>query len=283
MTMGRVFIVGAGPGDPDLLTLRAARLLQGADAVLYDRLLSPGALDLCRADCRLIFAGKSPGNHTLSQEEINGLLVDLAREGLEVVRLKGGDPFVFGRGGEEALALARAGVPFGVVPGVTSAVAAPAFAGIPVTHRGLAASVTVVTAHEDPGKEGGQVDFAHLAKSPGTLVFLMGARSVGRIAHGLLEGGMVPETPVAIVENAATGRQRALRCKLSEAARFAEREEVSPPAVVVVGAVAALAEELAWFRPEGDQEMPWCRPSPEDPTEIATHSAIARALGARPE
>ena len=184
---GRVHVVGAGPGDPELLTLRAARLLGRADAVVYDRLVDPQLLELCPPGCRQIFAGKATGNHMMSQSEINFLLIELARGGLEVVRLKGGDPFVFGRGGEEAQALAEAGVPFEIVPGVTSAVAAPAYAGVPVTHRGLASSVTFITAHEDPWKPDKSVDYAHLAASRGTLVFLMGARSVGLIARELLE------------------------------------------------------------------------------------------------
>ncbi len=257
---GRVYIVGAGPGDPDLLTLRAARLLGKADAVVYDRLVHPEILELCPPGCLRIFAGKSPGNHTMRQEEINSLLIDLARENLSVVRLKGGDPFIFGRGGEEALALAEAGLSFDIVPGVTSAAAAPAYAGIPVTHRGLASSVTFVTAHEDPTKSGTGVDYGHLAAGGGTLVFLMGARSVGRISRELIKNGMAADTPTAIVENATTGRQRVLRCSLGEAPSFAEREEVSPPAVFVVGAVASLADELAWFRPQEGSSPPWRRP-----------------------
>ncbi len=256
---GRVYIVGAGPGDPELLTLRAARLLGEAGAVVYDRLVGAEILELCPPGCLRIFAGKSPGNHTMRQGEINSLLIDLAQEGLSVVRLKGGDPFIFGRGGEEAQALSQAGVPFEIVPGVTSATAAPAYAGVPVTHRGLSSSVTFVTAHEDPAKPETSVDYAHLAAGGGTLVFVMGARSIGRISRELLRYGMTDETPVAIVENATTGRQRALRCTLAEAPSFAEREEVAPPAVVVVGAVAALADELAWFRPEESPASPWSR------------------------
>ncbi len=256
---GRVHIVGAGPGDPELLTLRAARLIGEADAIVYDRLVCTEILELCPPGCRQIFAGKSPGNHTMSQSEINRLLIDLARGGLSVVRLKGGDPFIFGRGGEEAQALADAGIPFEVVPGVTSAAAAPAYAGIPVTHRGLASTATFVTAHEDPAKLETSVDYAHLAASGGTLVFMMGARSVGRISRELLKHGMASETPVAIVENATTSRQRTLRCTLGEAPSFAEREEVSPPAIVVVGAVASLADDLAWFHPEEGQALPWHR------------------------
>lgn len=256
---GFVYIVGAGPGHPELLTLRAARLLGEADAVVYDRLICLETLALCAPGCRRISAGKAAGNHTMTQEEINRLLIDLALEGLIVVRLKGGDPFIFGRGGEEALALKEAEVPFEIVPGVTSAAAAPAFAGIPVTHRGLSSSVTIVTAHEDPSKPETSVDFAHLATSLGTLVFLMGARSVGRIARALLHHGMNPETPVAIVESATTNRQRTLRCRLDEAIQFAEWEEVSSPAVIVVGAVAALADVLGWFQPEEDPVLPWQR------------------------
>ena len=233
---GRVVIAGAGPGDPDLITLRAAKLLGQADAVVYDRLVSPGLLELCGPDCRRIFAGRAPGNHTMSQGEINAFLIELARDGLLTVRLKGGDPFVFGRGGEEALALA-AGVPFEIVPGVT-----------------------FVTAHEDPDKAGSGVDYAHLAGSPGTLVSLMGARSIGRIARKLIENGMARGTPVVIIENASTDRQRSLRCTLDQAPSFAEREEVSPPAVVVIGAVAALAGELAWHHPEGGEAPHWRRP-----------------------
>ncbi len=276
---GCVYIVGAGPGDPELLTLRAARVLGRADAVVYDRLVSEEVLAHCPAGCLRIFAGKAAGRHTMSQEEINALLVDLARKGLDVVRLKGGDPFVFGRGGEEAQALARANVPFEIVPGVTAAAAGPAFAGIPVTHRGLAAVVTFVTAHEDPAKEGGQVDYAHLAKGRGTLVFLMGARSIGRIAAGLLGNGMSPDTPLAIVENATTSRQRTLRCTLAEAPGAAEREEIAPPAVVVVGPVAALADELSWFRREEGPDVPWPRP---ETTSDLDFFETARASLARP-
>ncbi|MDA0999513.1 MAG: uroporphyrinogen-III C-methyltransferase [bacterium] len=274
---GRVFIVGAGPGDPELLTLRAARLLEGADAVVYDRLVSEQVLSLCPPRCRRIYAGKSAGRHTLTQEEINRLLVEFAREGLRVVRLKGGDPFVFGRGGEEALALAESGIPFEIIPGVSSAVAGPAYAGIPVTHRGLAAAVTFVTAHEDPAKPDSQVDYAHLAQTRGTLVFLMGARSVGRIAHALITGGMAPATPVAIVENATTERQRTIRCSLESAPLFAEREEISPPAVIVVGEVAALSDELDWFHPEARREILWGHPASPESLEEQLNSAAPNA------
>lgn len=254
---GHVVIAGAGPGDPELITLRAARALEAADAVVYDRLASPELLDLCPAGCLRIFAGKAAGDHTMSQDEINALLIRLALEGHYVVRLKGGDPFVFGRGGEEGLALAGAGVSFEIIPGVSSALAAPAYAGIPVTHRGAASSVTFVTAHEDPEKPGSDVDWDHLAESPGTLVFLMGARSVGRIARKLIKGGMAEDKPAAIIENASTGGQRTIRTTLGQAPAIAQREEVSSPAVVVVGEVAALAGVLEWYRPENEEAPCW--------------------------
>lgn len=258
MARGIVRIVGAGPGDPGLLTLKAAKALSNADVVVHDRLVNPEILEFRPEGCRLVNAGKAAGRHAMSQDAINESLVRFAREGLRVVRLKGGDPFVFGRGGEEAQALADAGVRYEIVPGVTSAVAAPACAGIPVTHRNLASSFTVVTAHEDPGKPETLVDYAHLAKSGGTLVFLMGARSIGRIAAALMERGMSRETPTAIIENATTARQSAHRAPLGEASSLAQREEVSPPAVFLVGPVAGL-EDLVWFEADESQEISWRR------------------------
>src|SRR6478735_2417286 len=189
-----VYLVGAGPGDPGLLTQRGAELLARADVVVHDRLGTAGLLELARPDAELVSAGKAPGQVDLSQDEINALLVERGQAGLEVVRLKGGDPFVFGRGGEEAEALAAAGVPFEVVPGITSAIGAPAYAGIPVTHRGLSTHVTVVTGNEDPTKDRTDVDWAALARAGGTLVILMGAGRIGEIARRLIEGGRAPDT-----------------------------------------------------------------------------------------
>lgn len=252
----KVQIAGAGPGDPELLTLKAARALRGADVVIHDRLVNPEILQLCPEGCRLVDAGKSAGRHAMRQEDINASLIRLARGGLRAVRLKGGDPFVFGRGGEEAQALAKAEVPYEIIPGVSSAIAVPAYAGIPVTHRNLASSFTVVTAHEDPGKPEAQVDYAHLAGSGGTLVFLMGARSIGRISAALMEHGMPKDTPAAIIENGTTGKQAAHRSPLGEASRLAQREEVSPPAVFLVGPVAGL-EDLVWFEADESQEISW--------------------------
>ncbi len=263
MCHGTVQIVGAGPGDPDLLTLKAAKALSNADVVIHDRLVKTEILRLCPEGCRLIDAGKSAGRHTMTQDAINESLLHFARSGFRVVRLKGGDPFVFGRGGEEAQTLARAGVRYEIVPGVSSAVAAPAYAGIPVTHRDLASSFTVVTAHEDPRKPETRVDYAHLAKSNGTLVFLMGARAIGRISAALMENGMSKDTPTAIIENGTMRGQSTHRATLGEAGSLAQREEVSSPAVFLVGPVAGI-EDLIWFEADESQEISW-RCSTQEP------------------
>ncbi len=240
---GTVYLVGAGPGDPGLLTLRALSCLAGADAVVYDQLVDDEVLRLARPDARLIYVGKQPGRHHAAQDEINRLLVELARERLAVVRLKGGDPFVFGRGGEEALALRQAGVPFEVVPGVSSALAAPAAAGIPVTHRGRASAVTVVTGHEcGPGSS---VDWDALARSRATLVVLMGMGNLPRIVDRLLAAGRSPDEPVAVVQNATRHNQLVLRASLATVAAEAEAAGLGSPAVIVVGAVAELNDLLS--------------------------------------
>ena len=248
MNCGKVHLVGAGPGDPGLLTLRAKELLGRADAVVYDRLVSPSILGFCRPDAEMVDVGKTPSFHKVKQSEINEILVRLARKfpGGTIVRLKGGDPFVFGRGGEEALRLAEAGVEFEIVPGVTSAVAVPAYAGIPVSHRGLATSFHVVTGHERDEGEG--LDFPALAKCPGTLVFLMGIANLETIARRLVECGKDPKTPVALVEKGTTPAQRTVPATLESAAEAAKREGVTAPAVVVVGPVVELGGKLAWRR-----------------------------------
>ena len=227
-----VFLVGAGPGDPDLLTVRAARLLAAADVVVHDALVGDGVLALVPDGVERIDVGKRPGRPT-PQESISALLVELGRQGLDVVRLKGGDPFVFGRGGEEADALLRAGVPFEVVPGITSAVAAPAAAGIPVTHRGVAAAVTVVTGHRRSGEP--DVDWQSLAKVGGTIVVLMGVSERATIARELMAGGLSPDTPVAAVHAATTDREAVTRCPLGDLPELA----VESPATIVIGPVAA--------------------------------------------
>src|SRR5215213_8492570 len=211
---GTVYLVGAGPGDPGLMTRRALDLIASADAILYDRLIPPGALDGARADAELRYVGKQPGGHSHTQEEINDLLVEHGRAGQQVVRLKGGDPFVFGRGGEEAQALAAAGVPFEVVPAVTAGVAAPAYAGIPVTHRDDASAVALVTGHEDPAKAESAIDWEALARFPGTLVFYMGVRQLERIAERLVGCGRDGDEPAAVVERGTMAGQRTVRAPL---------------------------------------------------------------------
>jgi uroporphyrin-III C-methyltransferase len=251
---GRVALVGAGPGAPDLITVRGLALLRRADVVVYDRLVGPRLLDEAPLDARRIFAGKASGAHALSQERINALLVAHARSGRRVVRLKGGDPFVFGRGGEEADALAAAGIPFEVVPGVSAAVAVPAYAGIPVTHRGAASSFAVVTGHEDAGKPESSVDWPRLATAVDTLVILMGARSLPRIAAALLDGGRRGDTPVAVIRWGTTDAQTTLVDRLDRIGRRADSVQLAPPAVIVVGDVVALRDRLAWFSGESTAE-----------------------------
>ena len=234
-----VHLVGAGPGDPELLTVRAARLLAGADVIVHDHLIGSSLLDLARPGAEIIDVGKRPGR-PVPQETINALLVQLAEQGLDVVRLKGGDPFVFGRGGEEAMALADAGIAFDVVPGITSAVAAPGYAGIPVTHRGLAASFTVVTGHRRAGDD---TNWEALAQVGGTLVVLMGVSERALIAARLIAGGLAPDTPVAAVTRGTRAEQSVVRGVLADLGELA----MEPPATIVIGAVAGL--DLARFSP----------------------------------
>ncbi len=242
-----VYLVGAGPGDPGLMTRRSLELVASADAILYDRLIPPGALDGARPDAELRYVGKEPGAAAVTQAETNELLIELARAGKRVVRLKGGDPFVFGRGGEEAEALAAAGVPFEVVPGVTAGVAAPAYAGIPVTHRDAASAVAFVTGHEDPEKPGSALDWEALARFPGTLVFYMGIKRLPLIAERLAAAGRDPDEAVAVVERGTHPGQRSIVDTLGGIAARVEAEEVRPPAITVVGPVAELRETISWL------------------------------------
>src|SRR5579885_2089833 len=244
---GKVWLVGAGPGDPGLLTLRGAEALAAADVVLYDRLASDRLLEYAPAGAELIFAGKTPGRHALTQGEINAELLRYAAAGKRVVRLKGGDPFVFGRGGEEAEALAAAGIAFEIVPGVSSAVAGPAYAGIPVTHRGAAASFAVVTGHEDPTKPEAQVDWRRLATAADTLVVLMGVGNLEAICHAIVAGGRDAATPTALIEWATTPRQRSLVSTLARLPEDASRAGIGSPAILVVGEVVRLRERLQWW------------------------------------
>jgi uroporphyrinogen III methyltransferase/synthase len=239
--VGTVWLVGAGPGDPGLLTLRGAEVLATADVVVHDRLANAALLDLAPPGAERISVGKAPGRVELDQDGINALLVEHARAGRRVVRLKGGDPFVFGRGGEEAEALDAAGIPYEVVPGITSAIAAPAYAGIPVTHRGRSTHVTIVTGHEDPAKGHADVDWDALARAGGTLVILMGATRIEEIAAALVAGGRAPETPVAAIRNGTRADQQTVRATLATIGDA----DVRAPSAIVVGDVAAL--DLRWF------------------------------------
>jgi uroporphyrinogen III methyltransferase / synthase len=236
-----VALVGAGPGDPGLITVRGAELLRRAQCVVYDRLADPRLVDLVPADAERVYVGKAPGQVEMSQDDINALLVERGSRGLRVVRLKGGDPFVFGRGGEEAEELAAAGIPFEVVPGITSAIAAPAYAGVPVTHRGLSTHVTIVTGHEDPAKGEPEVDWEVLGRAGGTLVILMGAGRIAQIAKRLIAAGRAPDTPVAAVRSGTRADQHTVRATLATLGDAG----VKPPSAIVVGAVAGL--DLGWF------------------------------------
>ena len=244
---GQCFLVGAGPGDIGLVTLRAKECVEQADVIVYDYLCNPEVLRWAPENAEVIFAGKKAGAHTLSQDEINALLVDKTREGKNVVRLKGGDPFLFGRGGEEAQALATAGLTFAIVPGVSSAIAGPAYAGIPVTHRGKTSHVTFFTGHEDPEKSESAIDFAALAKLGGTQVMLMGVERIGAIAKEMMENGARKDLPVALVRWATTGRQETLVGQLDNIAERVAASEFTAPAVAVFGDVVDLREELSWF------------------------------------
>jgi uroporphyrinogen III methyltransferase/synthase len=244
---GVVYLVGAGPGDPGLLTARALELIASADAILHDRLIPAGALDGARGDAELLYVGKRPGEPSVAQEEIGEMLIDRAKAGRSVVRLKGGDPFVFGRGGEEAEALVAAGVAYEVVPGVTAGLAAPAYAGIPVTHRDEASAVAFVTGHEDPEKEEQALDWEALARFPGSLVLYMGTKRLEEIAATLIAHGRDPAEPAAVIERGTLPGQRTVTATLAEIAAAAAGAEVRPPAITLVGPVAARHEQLAWL------------------------------------
>lgn len=247
---GKAYLIGAGPGRADLITVRGLTLLRRADVVIYDRLIARELLDEIRADAEEVFVGKESGHHTLPQSQINEILVDRVRQGKQVVRLKGGDSFVFGRGGEEAQALHDAGLPFEIVPGISSALAVPAYAGIPVTHRGLSTAFAVVTGHECVGKEKATTDWSALARIP-TLVVLMGLSNAECIAQNLIEAGLAPSTPAAAISQGTTDEQRAITTTVAELANAIVEAELPSPAILVIGEVAALSESLAWFTPSG--------------------------------
>ncbi len=246
MKRGTVYLVGAGPGDPDLLTVKAKRVLEKADAVIYDRLINKKILSYAGKDAEFIYVGKTPGNHALSQENINELLVKKAREDNVVVRLKGGDPFVFGRGGEEALYLVDHGCDFEIVPGVTSAIAVPAYAGIPVTHRESASSFSVITGHEKPGKKESSIPWNALSRETDTLVFLMGMGNIAFIVEQLTAKGKDCNTPVALVRCGTLPEQEILSGTLGNIVQKVNESSFQPPAVLIVGEVVKLREKLSW-------------------------------------
>jgi uroporphyrin-III C-methyltransferase len=247
MDHGKVFLVGAGPGDQKLLTIKAFELLKEADVVIYDRLVSQSILKLVPKTAEKIYVGKSSKKHELTQEKITELLIKKALDGKKVVRLKGGDPFLFGRGGEEAEALVEQGIAFEVVPGVTSAIAAPAYAGIPLTHRDYASSVAIVTGHKAENAER-SVNWADITGSVDTIVVLMGVGELEDIAKQLVEGGLNPNTPVALIEWGTLKQQRSLTGKIGTIAEEAKKKKVKPPAVIVIGEVVNLGRKLAWFK-----------------------------------
>ena len=243
---GKVYIIGAGPGDAGLITLKGIDCLRAADVVIYDYLVSKDLLKYARDDARLIYAGKQGGAHTLLQWQINDLLVKEAKAGNTVARLKGGDPFIFGRGGEEVEKLAASGISFEIVPGVTSAIAVPAYAGIPLTHRGLTSTVAFVTGHEDPTKEKSDIDWEALARI-GTLVFLMGVKNIEKIVEELTRNGKAPETPAALIRWGTTPRQEIITGTLANISMLVKERKFAPPAILVVGKVVDLRNTLSWF------------------------------------
>ncbi len=244
---GKVYLVGAGPGDPGLVTLRAKECIENADVIIYDHLANPEMLGWARDDAEITYVGKTPGESRSNQNEINALLIKKAHEGKQVVRLKGGDPFVFGRGAEEAQAIAEAGIPFEVVPGISSSIAGPAYAGIPVTHRAHNSHVTFFTGHEDPAKTESAIDYAALAKLGGTQVMLMGVERLGSITSEMLKHGVRGDLPVALVRWATTGQQETLTGMLRDIAQKAVANSFAAPAVAIFGEVVALRDQLNWY------------------------------------
>lgn len=247
---GKAYLVGAGPGRADLITVRGLNLLRRADVVIYDRLIARELLDEIRPDAEALFVGKESGRHTLPQDEIDALIVARVRQGKQVVRLKGGDPFVFGRGGEEALALREAGLPFEIVPGISSALAVPAYAGIPITQRNVSTAFAVVTGHECAGKAASTTDWDALARIP-TLIVLMGLGQIETIVTRLLAAGRAAHTPAAVISSGTTQAQHVVHADLVDLPAAVAAAGVPSPAVIVIGDVAALGPALAWFAPAG--------------------------------
>ncbi len=246
MKKGKVYLVGAGPGDPGLFTLKGKKVLEEADVVIYDYLANVKLLNFCKENVEKIYVGKKGGAHTLPQEEINRLLVKKATEGKTVVRLKGGDPFLFGRGGEEAEELQKEGIPFEVIPGITSAIAVPAYAGIPVTHRNFTSTLAIITGHEAEGKEESKINFSALSKI-GTLVFLMGVKNLPYIVENLIKEGKSPETPVAVIQWGTLPKQRTVTGVLKNIVEKVKEAGITAPAIIIIGEVVRLREKFNWF------------------------------------
>ncbi|MEM7029905.1 MAG: uroporphyrinogen-III C-methyltransferase [Chloroflexota bacterium] len=248
---GKAYLIGAGPGRADLITVRGLHFLRRAEVLLYDRLIPRELLDEVPNQAERIFVGKGADRHMMSQDEIVKVLVDRVQAGKQVVRLKGGDPFVFGRGGEEIMALAQAGLPYEIVPGVSSIISVPAYAGVPVTYRGLGTSFAVITGHEAPGKEKSETDWAALAHIP-TLVVLMAVKRIALICEAIIEAGRASDTPAVAISWGTTDRQQVVQATLATLPEAIANQQLPTPAIVVIGPVAGLAETLAWFEPNGE-------------------------------
>lgn len=247
MKKGKVYLIGAGPGDIKLITVKGLECIQKADVIVYDRLANPRLLSYRRADAELIYVGKSPDRHTLTQDEINQVLVEEGLKGKIVARLKGGDPYVFGRGGEEGEELRKAGIAFEEVPGITSAISVPAYAGIPITHRDFTSTFTVITGHEEPGKETSNVNWPRLAQDPGTLVFLMGVGNLPQIVEKLMHNGKDAQTPIALIRWGTRPEQRVVTGTLENIVAVVEKAGIKSPAIIIIGQVVTLRDTLRWF------------------------------------
>jgi uroporphyrinogen III methyltransferase/synthase len=273
---GKVYLIGAGPGDPDLITLKGKEYLKEADIIVYDYLVNESLLSLAHADAEIIYVGKKRGHHTMPQKDINNLLIASAKKGLTVARLKGGDPFIFGRGGEEAMELSKEGITFEVVPGVTSAVAAPAYAGIPLTHRNFASTVCFITGHEDPTKEESDINWKALADSSGTLVFLMGIANLDRIVKKLTDLGRLPNTPAAVIGSGTMTNQKIVIGTLASIDQKVKDAHLGAPGIIVVGDVVNLSAYLNWFesRPLFGRKVVVTRPEDQAAGFIRTLSEL---------
>lgn len=248
MEYGKVYITGAGPGDPDLITIKALKRLKEADVVVYDRLIGNDLLSHCKNDCELIFVGKESGHHHIEQDKIIQILIEKAKKGLNVVRLKGGNPFVFGRGSEEAASLKNAGIEFEVIPGITSGLSVPIYGGIPITQRGLITQCVLITAHECPGKPDTQVEWDKLAKLKNTnLIIYMGASKIEKICNELIKHGMNPAMPAAVIENGTLPEQRTITGRIDQIHEEFDRQKFHPPVIIMISPTVSLRDQISWF------------------------------------